>query len=171
MLNILETTRLLVKQYTMNDFEPLNSILSDPITMSFWPSPFKVDQTEQWLKRNIESYNNNGYGRWGLELKDTGDLIGDVGIVKTEIDGQPEYDLGYIIYSEYWKQGFAFEAAQACLQYGLHDLKLRRICVNMPSDHVASMRVAEKLGMILEKQFINQRNRNILTNLFYKSDS
>jgi len=155
----------------MEDLESLNHILSDSITMSFWPSPFTIEQTEQWLNRNIESYNNNGYGRWGLELKDNGELIGDVGIVKTEINGQPEFDLGYIIFTKYWNQGLAFEAAQACLQYGLNDLNLRRICVNMPNNHVASMRVAERLGMVLEKQFINQRNRNILTNLFIRVSS
>ena len=54
------------------------------------------------------------------------------------------------------------------MRYGFGTLQLRRICANMPVDHIASRRVAESLGMRLEKQFENKRNRNILTCLYVR---
>ena len=118
----------------------------------------------------MESYQNHGFGRWGLIAKENLKLIGDAGILQAEIDGQLEYDLGYIIDSRYWKKGFAFEVAQACLNYGLAELGLTRICANMPHNHEGSRRVAEKIGMVFEKQFYNIKNRNIPTYLFYKNN-
>lgn len=55
---------------------------------------------------------------------------------------------------------------RACVDYGIHTLGLRRIVANMPCDHIASMRVAERLGMQREATFLNLRNRNLLTYLY-----
>ena len=82
------------------------------------------------------------------------------------IDGVLEYDLGYIIHCKYWRRGFALEAARACLAFGLKEKGLERICANMPFDHIASMRIAERIGMTREKEFINKGNRDILTYLY-----
>ncbi|WP_409340255.1 GNAT family N-acetyltransferase [Paenibacillus sp. MBLB4367] len=163
---LIETPRLLIKPYMMEEMERLLPILTDAQTMSFWPAPFTKEQTEGWLLRSIASYEKHGYGRWGIELKESGELIGDVGIQVSEIDGTLERDLGYIIHWPFWHKGYAVEAADACLHYGLKELGLSRICANMPYDHYVSKRVAEKIGMTFEKQFHNQKNRGILTYLF-----
>jgi len=113
----IETARLFIREYHLEDLSALHEILSDELTMSFWPKPFNYDQSEE---------------------------------------------------SDYWGQGFGFEAANALLIYGLTDLKLQRICANMPATHNASRRVAEKLGMKLDKQFLNSRNREILTCVYVK---
>lgn len=65
--------------------------------MSFWPTPFTIYQTENWIKTNTQRYKEYGFGRWGLYLKDNNELIGDCGIMITEIDKKLENDLGYII--------------------------------------------------------------------------
>ncbi|WP_422615025.1 GNAT family N-acetyltransferase [Cohnella caldifontis] len=78
----------------------------------------------------------------------------------SEIDGEPEYDLGYIIHADCWEQGCGAEAAEAVLKSGLDTLKLPRICANMPVHQAASRKVAIRLGMELEKEFANARNRH-----------
>jgi RimJ/RimL family protein N-acetyltransferase len=55
------------------------------------------------------------------------------------------------------------------MRYGFEELQLPRLCANMPADHISSRRVAEKLGMRLEKEFINRRNRDVLTCLYSKT--
>jgi ribosomal-protein-alanine N-acetyltransferase len=80
--------------------------------------------------------------------------------------GQREHDLGYIIHHPYWRQGYGLECARACLEYGIHTLGLRRIVANMAHDHIASARVAERLGMRREASFHHPRNRNILTYVY-----
>ncbi|AWB44609.1 N-acetyltransferase [Paenibacillus sp. CAA11] len=165
----IETARLRIREYTTEDLSALHQILSDNLTMSFWPRPFDYSQCKEWIqKRGIENY-QAGYGRLAVELKETGEIIGDAGLLKLETDGQIENDLGYIIKSTYWGQGIGYEAAKALMMYGLEDLHLKRICANMPETHQASRRVAEKLGMMLEKRFMNRRNRNILTCLYIKT--
>jgi [ribosomal protein S5]-alanine N-acetyltransferase len=165
-MNIMETKRLIIREYSQNDIEKLNIILSNPKTMSFWPAPFSLEQTEAWIENNTRRYKEIGYGRWALISKDTGELIGDCGIMITEIDGRQEKDLGYIIHHPYWKNGFATEASEACKEYAFNNLKIKRLCANMPFNHVGSRKVAEKIGMEKEKEFYNKRNRDILTYLY-----
>lgn len=166
LMNIVETKRLIIREYSMNDVLELSAIQSDHITMSFWPSPFTLQQTENWVHDNIERYNKLGFGRWAVILKDNDMLIGDCGIMIREIDGKEENDLGYIIHYPYWQRGFAVEAANACKEYAFASLGIKRLCANMPYNHEASRRVAEKVGMKKEKEFYNSRNRNILTYLY-----
>ncbi|MZP31478.1 GNAT family N-acetyltransferase [Heliobacterium undosum] len=165
-MNIIETNRLILRKYSPNDIPVLYNILSDPITMRFWPAPYSLEQTENWVQSNIESYRQFGFGRWPIILKETGEMIGDCGILIAEIDGQREHDLGYIIHHPFWRNGFAVEAAQACKDYAFQSLRINRLCANMPFDHLASIQVARNIGMEKEKEFFNKRNRNILTYLY-----
>lgn len=165
-MNIYETERLIIREYSMSDINDLSTIQSNSMTMNFWPTPFTLQQTENWILDNIERYNKLGFGRWAIILKDNNILIGDCGIMVKDIDGQDENDLGYIIHYPYWQKGFAFEAANACKEYAFTKLGLNRLCANMPYNHDASRRVAEKIGMKKVKEFNNSRNRDILTYLY-----
>lgn len=162
---VLESDRLVLRPYTWDDLTALHSILSNPVTMQFWPAPFTLEQSRHWIQRRLEQY-STGFGRLALIHKRTNALIGDAGLLILEVDGVKENDLGYIIDCKYWKDGYGTEAAETVKNYGISDLGLNRICANMPVDHAGSRRVAEKLGMKLEKQFANKRNRDILTCLY-----
>jgi len=165
-MKVVETDRLRLRELTPEDLEPLSQILSDPITMSFWPAPLDLEATRQWIDRNLRSYAECGLGRWAVILKETDELIGDCGILKAEVAGRREYDLGYIIHHPYWRRGYAVEAAKACQRYAVETLGLKRLVANMPTDHVASIRVAEKIGMRWEKTFDNPKNRGLATHLY-----
>lgn len=168
---VLETKRLIIREYTEEDIPVLFNILSNPITMSFWPVPFNMNQVENWVQRSINNYKSLGFGRYALILKENGKQIGDCGLMVSEIDGKPENDLGYIIDCSYWKNGYALEAAEACKNYAFKKLSFSRLCANMPYNHEGSRKVAEKIGMKKEKEFYNTRNRNILTYLYSISTS
>jgi RimJ/RimL family protein N-acetyltransferase len=165
-MTALETPRLLLRQLAISDLDDLYRILSDPITMAFWPAPFTREATQAWIERSIQSYRDHGFGRYAVILKESQALIGDCGILKNAIDGVIENDLGYIIFRDYWRQGYASEAAAACKRYGLETLQLDRICANMAADNLASRRTAEKIGLRFEREFYNARNRNLLTYLY-----
>lgn len=166
---ILESKRLIIRPYTPEDVQKLYGILSDPETMAFWPKPFSLSQVEDWIQhRGLEKY-GDGIGRCGVYLRETGELVGDAGIVNQILDGKPEYDLGYIIHAKYWGHGYGGEAAAEIMRYGFEELRLPRLCANMPAEHISSRKVAEKLGMQLEKEFINTRNRDVLTCLYSKN--
>lgn len=163
---VLETERLILRHMTPDDFEALHRVFSDPITMSFWPAPFAEEDTRGWLERALHDYETLGFGHWASILKETGELVGSCGLLHTEVDGRMENDLGYIIHHPHWGNGYATEAAEACKRYAFETLGIRRLAANMPVDHTASARVAEKIGLRLEKTFENPRNRGIETYLY-----
>ena len=163
---ITETPRLLLREYQPDDLMGLHVILSDAITMQFWPAPFTPEATRSWIERQIASYAKRGYGRWAVIGRESGEQIGDAGFMDANINGRDEVDLGYIIHYPYWRQGFAVEAAGACLAYARAHLPIGRVVANMPHDHLASQRVAERLGMSSAGEFFNPRNRNIRTLLY-----
>lgn len=163
---MLETERLLLRPPDPGDFEALHRIFSDPVTMSFWPAPFTEEDTRQWISRSLRDHEEIGFGRRPVVLKSSGEVVGDCGIMRAEIAGKTEYDLGYIVYHPFWDNGYASEAAEACQRYAVEQLGIRRLVANMPTDHAASIRVAEKIGMHWEKTFRNPRNRDIETHLY-----
>jgi [ribosomal protein S5]-alanine N-acetyltransferase len=163
MEKVLETERLILRKFTEKDLPQLHEILSNPETMKFWPAPFTLEQTQRWLNRSITA---NKLTRYAVILKENGELIGDFGFMRTEVNGVEENDLGYIFSKEYWGKGLATEAASTCLKYGKEILQLERIVASMENKNIASKRVAEKIGMKLEREFINARNRNLPTLLF-----
>lgn len=162
----IETDRLRLRPWTQDDHQALQRILGDPITMQFWPAPFTPEQTRAWLARSLDQYVTPGYGRLAVTLRESEAIIGDCGVLDAEIDGAREHDLGYIIHHRYWRQGYAVEAAGACLSHAIHTLGLQRVVANMAIDHLGSIRVAERLGMRRERAFANARNRGIMTYLY-----
>ena len=164
---VLETARLRLRQYQPADYAALHAILADPVTMQFWPAPFTPEQTQAWLGRQIAGYAARGYGHWAVERTvDSSALIGDVGLMLAQVNGRDEVDLGYIIHNPYWRQGYALEAARAALDFARAQPAISRVVANMAHDHYASRRVAEKLGMAFEGDFLNARNRGIRTLLY-----
>ena len=167
---MLETTRTIIRPYTTSDIERILPILSDPETMKFWPQPFAPEKVERWVNANIKRAESGQFGRMIVEGKERGEVLGDCGIMQVEINGRPENDLGYIIHSPFQGMGFGTECAQAILNSlstrGTQNSFRRRVVANMPFDHIASRRVAEKIGMKMETTFHNEQNRNIKTCLY-----
>lgn len=80
-MNILETTRLRLREFTPEDVDALVQVLSDPETMRYYPAPLDRTGVEQWIERNRQRYQNDGVGLWAMELnnnyKKRHELIGD----------------------------------------------------------------------------------------------
>lgn len=162
---MIETPRLILRPYTPDDLDALFAIQSDPLTMRFWSTPFTKEDTRVWMQRAMSSFAENGFGRMAIILRQTGEQIGDAGIMRVPVNGKDEIDLGYIIRAPYWRQGFGLEAATAVLAFA-KELGHPRVVANMAHDNTASERVAQRLGMTKETEFHNARNRNILTFLY-----
>ena len=91
-------------------------------------------------------------GLWATIHKETGKFIGRCGLLPWTIEGQREVEVAYTFTREFWGQGLATEAAQGILKYGFEKLNLRRLICLIDPDNIASQRVAEKMGMSLEKR-------------------
>lgn len=151
-MQILETSRLILREFRRDDANALACVLSDPETMRFYPAPLDQAGVEQWIERNLRRYADHGHGLWAMVLKSTGDMIGDCGLTFQNVDGVNELEIGYHVRRDLWGQGLATEAARACRDYGFSRLSADRIISLIRSENVPSRRVAEKNGMKIWKE-------------------
>ena len=155
---MIETTRLLLRNYTMDDFDALYEIMSDPETMKHYPAPFDADRTKGWITWILENYKKYGFGLWAVVLKETGEFIGDCGITIQNIDGEMLPEIGYHIHKKYWKRGFAKEAAQAVRNWVFQNTQYDTIYSYMKYTNVASYSTAVANGMKKVKEYPDPKN-------------
>jgi ribosomal-protein-alanine N-acetyltransferase len=148
-MDILETERLTLRPLVLEDAAALYSIYSDPETMKFMGhAPDSVAQERNNIQSHlIHHYEKYNVGLWATLLKENNQLIGRCGLMHKQIEGVPEVELSYLLGRKYWGNGFATEAAKAILQYGFTKCGLGRIVAVIHPQNVASIRVAEKIGM------------------------
>ena len=85
---LLETTRLLLREMTPNDFAALYAVLGDSDIAEHYPYTFDEARVKNWIVRNMERYQKDGFGLWAVILKETGEMIGDCGIT---LRGRPQH--------------------------------------------------------------------------------
>jgi [ribosomal protein S5]-alanine N-acetyltransferase len=155
-MSIIETKRLCLRELTPDDIDALHEVLSDPIAMKHYPKPFDREMTRKWIEWNLSNYARHAFGLWAVICKADGRLLGDCGLTIQQVDETPELEIGYHILRSRWGEGLATESAIACRDYAFDELGRSRIISWMTPDNAASRRVAEKVGMGLEKE---SRNR------------
>ena len=153
-MGVLETHRLRLREFVPADVPALGQVLSDPITMRYYPQPYDEEGVLDWINRNRWRYQSDGYGLWGMVLKSTGELIGDCGLIKQMVGGADETEIGYHVRRDLWGQGLATEAAQACRDYAFANLPVARLISLIRPENLPSRRVAEKNGMRVIKEVL-----------------
>jgi [ribosomal protein S5]-alanine N-acetyltransferase len=149
---LLESSRLILREMTLYDVDELLKVFANPEVMQFYPKTFDCSMTQAWVERNILRYSRDGFGLWALISKESGNLIGDCGLVLQEVEGIEEVEIGYHIHRDLWGQGLATEAAQACRDYGFRRLDCQKLISLINPRNLASRRVAEKNGMELIRE-------------------
>ena len=151
----LETERLILRPMLASDFDALHRIFTDVKVMAaFSHDPLTREQMEGWLKRNLDHQSQFGYGLFSVFLKATGELIGDCGLEQMDVQGVQAAELGYDLRSDFWDRGYATEAARAVRDYAFQVLQLPYLISLIRVGNLASKRVAEKVGMTLESEFM-----------------
>ena len=148
----LETDRLILRPFTRDDVDPMHEIYSDPVVMEFFPATRTREETVAWIERNLASYDTHQTGHLAAILKETGEFIGQVGILIQHVDGVNEYEIGYMFARRSWKNGYATEGAIACREYGFGELGRERLISIIHRENFPSMAVAERVGMMREKE-------------------
>lgn len=150
---MIETERLLLREYIPEDFDAIYEILSDPETMQHYPAPFSEERVRGWITRNLENYRKYGFGLWAVVLKQTGKLIGDCGITIQNIDGELLPEIGYHIHKSLWRQGYGKEAAGACRDWFFTHTDYNAVYSYMKYTNVGSYSTAVANGMKRIKEY------------------
>lgn len=155
---MIETERLLLREYTMDDFEALYEILSDSDTMQHYPAPFDENRTKKWITWNLDNYEKHGFGLWAVVLKETGEFIGDCGITIQNIDGEMLPEIGYHIHKKHWRRGFAKEAARSVRDWVFQNTRYDTVYSYMKYTNVGSFSTAIAIGMKKVKEYSDPKN-------------
>ena len=150
----LVTERLELRPLVPTDLDDLAAMLGDPVGMASWPAPLTYEESRSWIERNRARYEADGFGRCAVIWRETGELVGDAGLISTVVEDTPEIELGWVVRHDRWGQGIATEAGAAWRDFAFGTLGLARIVSMIDEANAASRRVAEKLGMSLERPAI-----------------
>jgi len=150
---ILETERLILREVHTSDSDFILDLLNQPSFIKYIADRGvrTVDQAREYIEsRFVQSYKTNGYGLFLMELKDGGTPIGLCGFVNRET--LPHPDVGFALLPQFEKQGYAYEAASALLDYERERLGCKRVLAITTPDNESSGRLLEKIGLRFERE-------------------
>jgi [ribosomal protein S5]-alanine N-acetyltransferase len=151
-VNVIETERLFLRHLSAEDAPFMLELLNEPsFIQNIADRGVRTleDAAQYILSGPVTNYERFGFGMYGVELKEAGELMGMCGLVKRE--GLDDVDIGYAFLPRFWSRGYAYEAAAAVLDYARNELGLQRIVAITAPDNHASIRVLEKIGLRFEK--------------------
>jgi [ribosomal protein S5]-alanine N-acetyltransferase len=141
---VVTTSRLRLRGFAAEDLPAHRAAVDDDaaVTWAHVRLPL-AESLRRWAGR-LDEWERSGYGMWIVEVAATGEVIGHAGI--QHLEGTDDVELGYYLGRAAWGQGYATEAARACLDYGFETIKLPRIVATVRLENAASRHVLEKLG-------------------------
>lgn len=150
---IVETERLILRQFCLSDADAMNRVFGDSEVMRFGDGVQTNQWVRDWLCRCFENYQQkSAIGPWAVVVKSSTETIGYCGFFYfPDVCGQPETEIGYRLARTYWGRGYATEAVIAVRDYGLNIFGISRLIAMIDPQNIASIRVAKKAGMQYEK--------------------
>lgn len=159
---LIETERLLLREFLPTDDEALFELDSDPeVHRYLGRKPVRsIEECQQTIASIREQYRTHGIGRWAVIDKQTQTFVGWSGLkfITELINNHVNYyDLGYRFIRAHWGKGFAFESARAALEYGFDSLQLEKIYGMTAVENSASQHVLKKAGLQYIEPFMWQK--------------
>ena len=154
MKKILETERTYLRVMTLDDYDDLCEILQDADTMYAYEHAFSHEEVINWLRNQLRRYEEYGFGLWAIIDRESDEFIGQMGLTMQDVEETQELEIGYLLKRKHWGKGYATETAIACKEYAFHTLNCDRVTSIIRDTNLASQRVAERVGMKVEKQFV-----------------
>ena len=145
------TERLILRPLAPDDLDEMSALLGDAEALVHWGDPLDRAGAWDWIERNVARYEEAGIGRCAVVLRESGELVGDCGLIPTTVEDVAEIELGWIVAASQQGRGIATEAGAAWRDHAFADLGLGRIVSMISEDNTASRRVAEKLGLRIER--------------------
>jgi RimJ/RimL family protein N-acetyltransferase len=173
-LTVAETKRLVIRRFYSKDMDALWKIMLKPEVMYSWGNGFHKREVKKWLNQQYTRYQKDGYGYFAVTLKNQipnptkevrpenvtaknkpGKLIGQAGLMKSDINGESVVEIGCIFSNAVWGQGYATEAAAKLCDIVFGETfsdcwleePLEKLHATMRPDNESAIKLAEKLGM------------------------
>jgi RimJ/RimL family protein N-acetyltransferase len=159
---ILNTDRLTLREFSLNDAEFIVSLLNTLGWLQFIGdrNVKSIDDAKKYLLQGpMHSYQENGFGLWLVSLKDANNPIGMCGFLKRQ--GLDNADIGFAFLPGYAGKGYAYEAASAAMKYAQTGLGLDRIVAIASPNNDSSIKLLKKLGLQFERM-VKMENEELM---------
>jgi RimJ/RimL family protein N-acetyltransferase len=143
-----ETDRLLLRAFIPEDLDPFTNIVADPQVMehaTYSGQAMSRSQAWNWLCMMLGHWHMRGFGIWAVAEKDSGLLIGRIGL--QHLEWFDEVELVWMLTPAAWGKGYATEGAAAAVRFGFERLKLPLLSAVIHPENERSIKVADRLGM------------------------
>jgi RimJ/RimL family protein N-acetyltransferase len=151
-LNVLETERLVLRQFSTEDSEFILELLNEPsFIRNIGDKGIRTIEGANLYILNgpVASYAKNGFGLYLVKRKETNESIGMCGLIRR--DTLQDVDIGYAFLPRFWSKGYAVEAARAVKEYAKNVIGIKRLVAITNPDNEGSIRVLEKIGLQFER--------------------
>ena len=147
----LTTPRLRLRKLTMRDAEDIYRYGRDPEVARhvLWDAYRSIGEARAYLRYMLRKYRAHEPASWGIELRETGAVVGTIGFMWIQEDNAAA-EVGYSLARDQWNKGLMTEALQAVIDYGFGRLNLNRIEAQHETTNPASGAVMRKCGMLHE---------------------
>jgi len=154
--HLLKTERLQFRHLLLSDAEEWSPFCaSEEANRYFMPveePPLQAART--FIGKTQERWEEGGTGFCVLAEKNSGAIVGLMGLLTQVVDGEPELEIGYRLLPQHWKKGYAIEAAKKFRDFAFENRLAESIISIVHIDNVPSQRVAERNGMRRTKQTV-----------------
>jgi RimJ/RimL family protein N-acetyltransferase len=157
-MNILETERLILREFNPNDWKDLYEYLSQEAVVKY--EPYSVFTEDECKKEAANRSQLDVF--WAVCLKENNKLIGNVYFQQQEPKEFLTWEIGYVFNPKYYGKGYAIESCNEILSYGFNQLKAGRIVAMCNPKNNASWKLLERLNM--------RREGHLIKNIFFKYD-
>ncbi|HUG02804.1 MAG TPA: GNAT family N-acetyltransferase [Steroidobacteraceae bacterium] len=146
-LPTIEAKRLRLRTLAEPDLDQMYAIFSDPRSMRYWAMPAMTsrEQIVPYLAGIHDGFRGRTLFQWGIERREDARIIGTTTLFHLDA-GNARAEIGYILGSAWWGQGYMHEALTALLQYAFGELKLRRIEADVDPRNASSLKSLGRLG-------------------------
>ena len=161
-MTALETERLVLRRFTVDDAQFVLALLNDPSFLRYIgdKNVRNLEDARQYILNGpVATYDRYNFGLCVVELKESQTPIGMCGLLKREELSSP--DIGFAFLPDFWNKGFAFEAAVAVLQDARERLKLQRILAITSLDNDASIKLLQRLGFEFERVMQTEKGEQV----------
>jgi len=157
----IETDRLIIRSAQKVDFESLAALWADPEVTYYMGGPRDYEEILNILREDAQVNPQPVFDLWPVIEKETGQVVGDCGILEKNIDGRNQYEIVYVLAKSAWGKGFATEVASALKDYAFNELGLKRVTALIDPGNLKSEKVATKIGLRYEKDTVRPNGKTM----------
>ncbi len=154
----LQTARLTLRNFIDSDLDTFFEYRNDPEVAKYqgWGIPYPREKAEQFISSMKDRFapKQADWIQFAIALKDTDELIGDLGCFVKKEDARQSV-IGFTIASKHWRKGYAIEVIPCLLDYLFEDMDMHRVSADCDAENIASYRTLEKLGFRREAHFVD----------------